>query len=50
MSLMAGLFNGMYGLRPLAIGFGKLSRLRPVTGDNFQFASMNFRIETWSAY
>jgi hypothetical protein len=44
-SPMAGEFAGTYG-SPLAVGFGKLSRLRPVSGFNPQLRSMNFRIET----
>ena len=47
---MAGLFVGTYGLPLLAIGFGSLSRPNFVTGGSFQLASMNFKIETWSAY
>ena len=47
---MAGLFVGTYGLSAEATGLGKLSRLRVVTGGTAQFASMNFRIETWSEY
>ena len=48
MSPIAGLLSGTYGLLLLATGLGKLSRLRLVSGESFQFASMNFRIETWS--
>ena len=48
MSPIAGLFNGTYGLSLAVTGLGKLSRPRLVTGLNPQFASMNFRIETWS--
>ena len=43
---MAGLFRGTYGLSLLVMGFGKLSRLRLVTGASFQLASMNFKTET----
>jgi hypothetical protein len=37
------------GLLLLVTGLGKLSRLRPVSGASPQFASINFRIEAWSA-
>jgi hypothetical protein len=36
-------------IRPVT-GLGRLSRLRLVIGDTFQFASMNFNTETWSEY
>jgi hypothetical protein len=49
-SLIAGLFVGTYGpLEVDVVGFARLSRLRPVTFGSFQFRSMNFKIETWSA-
>jgi hypothetical protein len=32
-----------------AIGLGRLSRLRALSGARRQLRSMNFRIETWSA-
>jgi len=48
-SLIDGTFRGMYGLRADTTGFGKLSRLRVVTGFRRQFRSMNFRTEAWSA-
>src|SRR5438105_15914887 len=48
-SPIAGLFNGTYGLLLLVMGLGKLSRLRAVSGASPQLASMNFRIEAWSA-
>jgi hypothetical protein len=32
----------------VVIGFGRLSRLRPVIGRKPQLASMNFNVETWS--
>ena len=47
-SSRAGELVGTYGLSGEAIGLGKLSRLRAVTVGRAQFASMNFRIETWS--
>ena len=46
---MAGEFTGAYLFSLLVcIGFGMLSRLRPLIVGRFQFRSMNFRIETWS--
>jgi len=42
------LFTGTYGLLLYVWGFGRLSRLRPVSGARCQLRSMNFRIEAWS--
>ena len=47
-SPIAGILAGTYGLKGLAIGFGRLSRLRLVSGFRLQFRSMNFKIEAWS--
>ena len=47
-SPIAGRLVGTYGLAGVATGFGRLSRLRVVTGLKPQFASMNFSVETWS--
>jgi hypothetical protein len=47
-SPIAGPFVGTYGFDSVVRGLGRLSRLRRVIGDRFQFRSMNLRIETWS--
>lgn len=45
-SPIAGPFVGTYGSLGVVTGFGKLSRLRLVTGGKLQFLSMNLRMET----
>ncbi|WP_408123461.1 hypothetical protein, partial [Caballeronia grimmiae] len=44
-SPIAGAFTGTYGLLLRWIGFGRLSRLRPVIGGKSQLRSMNFTNE-----
>jgi len=48
MSPIAGRFVGTYGSLVVAVGSGRLTRLRDESVGSFQFFSMNFRIETWS--
>ncbi len=49
MSLIAGTpLTGTYGLGPVWIGLGMLSRLRAEIVGRLQLASMNFGIEAWS--
>ena len=47
-SSIAGLLVGTYGFSFVAFGFGRLSRLRAVSGDSLKFRSINFVMETWS--
>jgi len=42
---MAGILTGTYGLSGIEMGFGRLSRLRAVSGFRRQFRSMNFSTE-----
>jgi hypothetical protein len=44
MSPIAGLFVVTYGFAEVVTRFGKLSRLRSVSGDSFQLRSMNFKM------
>lgn len=44
MSPIAGLFVVTYGFAEVVTGFGKLSRLRSVSGDSFQLRSTHFRM------
>jgi hypothetical protein len=39
------MLSGTYGLRGDTTGFGRLSRLRPVSGFRRQLRSMNFSTE-----
>ena len=45
-SASAGLLVGTYGLLFATVGFGRLSRLRVVSGFRFQLRSMNYSSET----
>src|SRR5262249_50691488 len=47
-SLTAGMLSGTYGLLAATSGFGRLSRLRPVSGARCQLRSMNFTTDAWS--
>jgi len=37
-----------FGTYTPGVAFGRLSSPKLVSGGRFQFASMNFKIETWS--